>query len=67
MCIRDSTADLATLTVQDVSGKIAQTATISGTEGTNLVIMDTSKLATGMYFLKVQIGASHKTIQFVVK
>lgn len=62
-----NTADLATLTVQDVSGKIAQTATISGTEGTNLVIMDTSKLATGMYFLKVQIGASHKTIQFVVK
>lgn len=62
-----NTADLATLTVQDVSGKIAQTATISGTEGTNLVIMDTSKLATGMYFLKVQIGATHKTIQFVVK
>ncbi len=60
-------ADQATLTVQDVSGKIAQSATVNGTEGTNLVLMNTSNLASGMYFLNVQIGGSQKTIQFVVK
>jgi hypothetical protein len=32
-----------------------------------MVMMDTSALASGMYFLKVQIGGSQKTIQFVVK
>lgn len=60
-------ADQATLTVQDVSGKVAQSATVSGTQGTNLVLMNTENLASGMYFLNVQIGGSHKTIQFVVK
>ena len=60
-------AQQANLIVQDVTGKIAQTATINGTEGSNLVLMNTANLATGMYFLKVQIGDSQKTIQFVVK
>ena len=62
-----NSAQQANLTVQDVSGKIAQTATVNGTEGSNLVMMNTAELASGMYFLKVQIGGSQKTIQFVVK
>ncbi len=60
-------ADRANLYVQDVSGKIVQSAIVNGAEGMNLVMMDTSALAAGMYFLKVQIGGSQKTIQFVVK
>lgn len=60
-------AEQANLIVQDVTGKVTQSATVNGTEGLNLVMMDTSALATGMYFLKIQIGGSYKTIQFVVK
>lgn len=60
-------ADRANLYVQDVSGKIVQSAVVNATEGMNLVMMDTAALASGMYFLKVQIGDSQKTIQFVVK
>ena len=62
-----NSAQQANLTVQDVTGKIAQSATVNGTVGSNLVLMNTSALASGMYFLKVQIGGSQKTIQFVVK
>lgn len=62
-----NSAQQANLTVQDVTGKIAQSATVNGTAGSNLVLMNTSALASGMYFLKVQIGGSQKTIQFVVK
>ena len=62
-----NSAEQASLIVQDVTGKITQTATVNGAEGLNMVMMDTSELASGMYFLKVQIGASQKTIQFVVK
>lgn len=61
------TAEQATLIVQDVTGKITQSATINATEGSNLVMMNTANLASGMYFLNVQIGGSQKTIQFVVK
>lgn len=60
-------AQRANLTVQDVTGKIVQSAEINGAEGSNLVMMNTSDLATGMYFLKVQVGGSQKTMQFVVK
>lgn len=62
-----NSAEQARLIVQDVTGKVTQTATVNGAEGLNMVMMDTSVLASGMYFLKVQIGASQKTIQFVVK
>jgi PKD repeat protein len=62
-----NSAQQANLTVQDVTGKIAQSATVNGTAGSNLVLMNTSTLASGMYFLKVQVGGSQKTIQFVVK
>lgn len=60
-------AEQANLIVQDVSGKIAQSAMVNASEGSNLVMMDLTQLAAGMYFLKVQIGTSQKTIQFVVQ
>ncbi|MFK7785717.1 MAG: M43 family zinc metalloprotease [Crocinitomicaceae bacterium] len=60
-------AEQANIVVQDVAGKITQTATINATEGSNLVLMNTANLATGMYFLNIQVGDAQKTIQFVVK
>ena len=60
-------AEQANLIVQDLSGKIVQSAMVNASEGSNLVMMDLTQLASGMYFLKVQIGTSQKTIQFVVQ
>jgi PKD repeat protein len=59
--------ETAYLQVQDVSGKIVQTNTVNAIAGSNLVILGTSELATGSYFLKIQIGGVQKTLQFVVK
>lgn len=55
------------LQIQDVTGKIAQSHLIKANEGSNLVMMDTEKLSSGLYFLTIQMGTSQKTIQFVVK
>ena len=60
-------AEQTNLIVQDLSGKIVQSAMVNANEGSNLVMMDVSQLASGMYFLKVHIGTSQKTIQFVVQ
>ncbi len=60
-------AEQANLIVQDLSGKIVQSAMVNASEGSNLVMMDLTQLASGMYFLKVQIGTSQKTVQFVVQ
>ncbi|MDX2360645.1 MAG: M43 family zinc metalloprotease [Crocinitomicaceae bacterium] len=60
-------ADEALVSVQDVSGKIVQSTLVHANEGTNVVYMGTQKLASGMYFLRVNIGSSQRTIQFVVK
>jgi PKD repeat protein len=60
-------AENAQLTVQDVSGKIVQMSNVHSAEGANLVMMNTSEFAGGMYFLKIQVGGTQKTIQFVVK
>lgn len=62
-----SSAEQTNLVVQDLSGKIVQSALVNASEGSNLVMMDLNQLAPGMYFLKVQIGTSQKTIQFVVQ
>ena len=53
--------------VQDVSGKIVEQSSVAGAAGSNWVMMNTSELATGMYFLKVQVGDAQKTVQFIVK
>lgn len=60
-------AEQASLKVQDITGKIIQTSSVQANPGSNWVMMNTSELATGMYFLKIQVGSAFKTIQFVVK
>lgn len=57
----------AYLQVQDVSGKVVQTSVVNALEGTNIVILGTDELATGSYFLNIQVGGAQKTLQFVVK
>lgn len=60
-------ADQATLTIQDVSGKIVKATAVNANAGTNLVMLGTEQLSAGMYFLNVQVGGAQQTIQFVIK
>ena len=60
-------AQIVTVQLQDVCGKIVQLHTINAAVGSNLVLMDTQSIAAGSYFLTVQAGASQKVMQFVVK
>jgi PKD repeat protein len=53
--------------IQDITGKIAQNNFIKAKTGSNLVLLDTSKLSSGVYFIKMQFANTQKTIQFVVK
>jgi len=55
------------LVVQDVTGKQIRTDLIKATAGQNLVMMNTSELASGMYFMNIVQGSVKKTIQFMVK
>lgn len=53
--------------IQDVSGKVTQNQLVKAKVGSNLVMMNTEKLSSGLYFMNIQMGTAHKTIQFVVK
>lgn len=55
------------VTVQDVTGKLIQSHAINGEQGENQVVVGTTELASGIYFLKIQTGNSIETVQFVVK
>ena len=57
----------AVIKIQDILGKVAQAQSIKAMEGSNLVLLNTENLASGMYFLNIQMGTSQKVIQFVVK
>lgn len=57
----------ATIQIQDLAGKITQQTLVKAKTGSNLVLVDTSKLASGLYFLKLQVGNAQQTVQFVVK
>lgn len=56
-----------TITIQDVTGKITQNQLVKAKIGSNLIMMNTEKLSTGLYFMNLQMGVSQKTVQFVVK
>jgi len=56
-----------TIQIRDVSGKIVQNLSINGASGSNLVMLNTSDLSNGMYFLTVNAGGAQSTLQFVVK
>jgi len=62
-----SSSQQVTLTVQDVSGKIAQQHKINANEGSNLVLMNTQDLSSGIYFIEVKTEGTRQVKQFVVK
>ena len=61
------TAQEVVLTVQDVTGKVTQRNMINANEGSNLVLMNTQELSSGIYFIEVKTGGARQVKQFVVK
>ncbi len=55
------------LSVKDITGKILKNIVVDAQIGDNLVMMETSEFASGVYFLTINTGNSNKTLQFVVK
>jgi len=53
--------------IQDITGKITHTQTVKAITGSNLVLLDTSILSSGIYFINLRMNSEQKTIQFVVK
>lgn len=62
-----SSDEAVNITVVDILGKTIQHQQIKGVAGANLVMMDTNKLAPGVYFITVEANGSATTEQFVVK
>lgn len=56
-----------TLNVMDVSGKILKTAVINGKEGENVVMLNNSDFASGMYFIQINANSTNQTLQFIKK
>ena len=50
-----------------ISGKMIKSHTVQAAVGSNLVVLGTDELASGMYFLNISSGESQQAIQFVVK
>jgi len=53
--------------VVDITGKIVQTNLIKAKSGSNLVLLNTDKLNSGMYLLNITTGNSTQTSQFVIR
>ncbi len=53
--------------IQDLVGKTEQFQTIKAIEGSNMVLLNTQALSSGIYFLNLQIGNTSKIVRFNVK
>lgn len=62
-----NSAQTSQVQIQDLSGKILQTYNVNANAGSNLVLVDTKDLSSGMYFLKVSGPGSEQIVQFVVR
>lgn len=56
-----------TLKILDISGKELKTTVIQGNIGENIILMDNSDFASGMYFVQLITATSDKTLQFIKK
>lgn len=56
-----------TIVLTDLTGKTIQTTTIQANEGENLVLLNTSDFAKGVYFVNLLSGTKRTTLQFVKK
>jgi PKD repeat protein len=62
-----NTPQNAAIQIVDITGKVVQTNSVMAASGSNLVMMDTSKLAAGSYMMTVKTASAQKVLQFVVK
>ena len=53
--------------IVDITGKVAQSNLIKAKSGSNLVLLNTEKLTSGMYLLNIVTGNSTQTSQFVIR
>jgi hypothetical protein len=62
-----TTAAQANIQITDVYGKVNNTHTIQAAAGSNLIMLDSSTLSAGIYFLSLQVGEGKSVMQFVIK
>ncbi len=62
-----TTAAQANIQITDVYGKMYTTNTIQAAAGSNLILLDSSTLSAGIYFLTLQVGGGKSVMQFVIK
>lgn len=55
------------LTVMDISGKEIKSTVINGNVGENLILIDSSEFATGVYLIQLKSDSTNKTLQFIKK
>jgi PKD repeat protein len=55
------------IVIQDLTGKTALKQQINAAEGSNLVVLNTQNLASGVYFMEIETNGSKEVRQFVVK
>jgi hypothetical protein len=60
-------AEKVNFEITNLAGQKIDRQVINASQGDNLILFDTAKLASGMYLLTVGTGNSAKTVQFVVK
>ena len=57
----------ANISITDIAGQLAQSNVILASEGNNLVNINTNELASGVYFVKIEISGVQRIAQFIVK
>lgn len=61
------TSQKVVVLIKDLTGKVAQRQFINAQIGSNLVVLDTQKLAAGVYFIEIETNGFKEVRQFVVK
>jgi PKD repeat protein len=60
-------AENTIIQIRDVAGRVTGNYEVKANSGANLVMLETSDLASGTYFVTVQAGTATSMLQFVVK
>lgn len=53
--------------IVDVTGKTLQQNLIQANTGNNVIVVDTEKFSSGVYFIKMHSGSINQTVQFIVQ
>ena len=62
-----NSAQKAMIVLHDISGKMHQIQEINAAPGANMVLLNTTGLASGTYFATLKVGENSKVLQFVKK